>query len=395
MELANGIDRRRFIGAGLAAGALTLTSGWWTRAAGAPAQPGDGPYGPLSGQPDANGLHLPNGFESRVVAVSGTPVADSGYEWHTFPDGGATFRADGRSWVYVSNSELPAPGGGVGAIRFADDGTIVDAYSILDGTSLNCAGGPTPWGTWLSGEELESGHIWECQPLEAGQGIERPLMGTFTHEAAAVDPVGKAVYLTEDETEGRLYRFLPEKYPDLGAGRLQAATVEPSGRVRWTDVAPTEPDRSPQTTAFARGEGMDFHRGVVVFATTGDNRVWGLDTKQQRLEVLYDGNAVPDPPLTDVDNVTVHRPSGDVFVAEDSGNLELCVISGLDQPRRRQVAPFLRVAGPAESELAGPAFSPLGDRLYFSSQRGTVGNEAGAGITFEVRGPFRRRAGQR
>jgi secreted PhoX family phosphatase len=119
--------------------------------------------------------------------------------------------------------------------------------------------------------------------------------------------------------------------------------------------------------------------------------VWGLDTKRQRLEVLYDGNAVANPPLTDVDNVTVHRRSGDLFVAEDPGNLELCVITAPDPWKRREVASFVRVAGPSESELAGPAFNPGGDRLYFSSQRGTLGNQLGPGITFEVTGPFRTR----
>jgi secreted PhoX family phosphatase len=111
--------------------------------------------------------------------------------------------------------------------------------------------------------------------------------------------------------------------------------------------------------------------------------------------VLYDANAITGPPLTGVDNVTAHPISGDLFVAEDGGNLELCVLTAPDHWRRREVAPFLRVVGPAESELAGPAFNPAGDRLYFSSQRGTLGNLLGPGITFEVTGPFRtrRRAG--
>jgi uncharacterized protein len=152
-------------------------------------------------------------------------------------------------------------------------------------------------------------------------------------------------------------------------------------------VSATAPDRSPETTAFQRGEGMWHDRGVVAFTTTGDNRVWAYRTKRRRLDVVYDGNETPDTPLTDVDNLTVHRLSHDVFVAEDSGNLELCVMTGPWD--NLAVAPFARVAGPAESEIAGPAFNPAGDRLYFSSQRGTVGNLLGAGITFEVTGPFR------
>jgi uncharacterized protein len=386
------ISRRRFLGSGLGAGVLAVGATWGhTAVAAAQTTAGRGPYGPLSPVPDANGLHLPAGFTSRVVAVSDTPVLGTTYIWHTFPDGGATFATPDRGWVYVSNSEVPAPLGGVGALRFAADGRIIDAYRILDGTGSNCAGGPTPWGKWLSCEESDDGHVWECDPMRAGQGVERPAMGTFAHEAAAVDPVGKAVYLTEDEADSRLYRFLPDAYPDLATGRLQAAIVGGDGRVKWKDVAPTAPDRSPETTAFRRGEGMWYDNGIVAFATTSDNRVWGLDTKRQRLAVLYDGNAVPDAPLTDVDNVTVHRRSGDLFVAEDPGNLELCVITAPDPWKRREVASFVRVSGPAESELAGPAFNPAGDRLYFSSQRGTLGSQLGPGITFEVTGPFRAR----
>ena len=107
------------------------------------------------------------------------------------PDGG---------WVLVSNSESVAPSGaGSSAIRFRKNGKVASAYRILAGTNANCAGGGTPWGRWLSCEEHDFGHVWECDPARAGQGIIRPALGTFNHEAAAVDPVGRAVYLTEDK----------------------------------------------------------------------------------------------------------------------------------------------------------------------------------------------------
>jgi uncharacterized protein len=388
------LSRRRFLGGALAASAAVLSPGWSRAVLAAPTEtkPGRGPYGPLSPQPDANGLHLPDGFTSRIVGVSDAPVPGTGYVWHTFPDGGATFPTSDGGWVYVSNSEVPGSLGGVGALRFDTGGLIVDGYRILAGTSSNCAGGPTPWGTWLSCEESDDGHVWGCDPMRAGQGVERPLMGTFAHEAAAVDPVDKVVYLTEDEGDSRLYRFVPDSYPDLSAGRLQAAVVSSrSRRVGWKDVSTTAPDRSAETAVFRRGEGMWYDRGVVVFTTTADNRVWGLDTERQRLYVLYDGNKVSDTPLTNVDNITVHSGSDDYFVAEDSGNLEVCVITAPGDWKRGQVAAFARVAGPADSEITGPAFNPAGDRLYFSSQRGTVGNLLGPGITFEVTGPFRTR----
>jgi secreted PhoX family phosphatase len=99
------LTRRAFLRGGAAASALVVTARWPASAASVlagPVEPGVGPYGPLSAQPDANGLFLPQGFTSRIVAVSGQPVvATSSYEWHPFPDGGATFAARGDGRLYV------------------------------------------------------------------------------------------------------------------------------------------------------------------------------------------------------------------------------------------------------------------------------------------------------
>jgi secreted PhoX family phosphatase len=119
----------------------------------------------------------------------------------------------------------------------------------------------------------------------------------------------------------------------------------------------------------------------VYFTTKGDNRLWHLDTRESSLTVLYDAALDPTMQLTGVDNVT-HSRGGDLFVAEDGGNMELVMLTP-----NGVVAPLLRVVGQAGSELAGPAFDPTGRRLYVSSQRG-----GGSGITYEIRGPFRRHA---
>lgn len=157
--------------------------------------------GPL-GEPDENGVRLPAGFRSRVVARSGDLVGGSDYIWHEAPDGGATFPTDDHGWIYVSNSEHAFAGsGGVGAIRFSRNGDIVDAYRILDDTLRNCAGGTTPWGTWLSCEEHNNGLTHECDPLGVMEARERPVLGVFKHEAVAVDPVNHHLYLTEPEGE--------------------------------------------------------------------------------------------------------------------------------------------------------------------------------------------------
>lgn len=266
----------------------------------------------------------------------------------------------------------------------------MDAYRILDGTLTNCNGGPTPWGTWLSCEEHPLGVVWECDPFAPGQGIARPALGMFTHEAAVVDPVDGRVYMTEDAATGLFYRFTPHAFGDLSSGVLDAAVVGEDGSVEWLPIpvaeAPAPVLRVPAATVFSFGEGAWFDGGVVYFVTSGDQRVWSYDTASSHLDVIYDA-AQSSGPLQNPDAITV-APSGDLFVDEDPGNLEVCVITPAPD---RQVAPFLRLVGHAGSELAGLAFNPSGDRLYVSSMRARGGTYGEGGMTFEVTGPFRRR----
>jgi uncharacterized protein len=389
------VNRRTLLkGAAAGAAGLSLGPAFWRTALAKPARPGPGPYGSLRSA-DANGLMLPDGFTSRVVGLSGTPVLGTSYVWHLFPDGAATFPLEDGGWVLVSNSEVPAPNGGAGAIKFAVDGSIVDAYRILDGTGSNCAGGPTPWGTWLSCEETDTGLVWECDVHQAGQGVARPALGTFSHEAAAVDPERGHVYLTEDAGDSLLYRFTPSAPGDLTEGVLEAARHESNGSVTWLPVPdPSGGEGTPTrhqiagATTFRRGEGMWFDRDTAYFTTTSDDRVWAYHCDTNHLEVVYDAAASEELPLHDPDNITVHHPSGDLFVAEDPDNLELVLIT---RPGGggRVAAPFLRVDGHPESEISGPVFDPTGTRLYVSSQRGGVGPLSGPGVTYEITGPFR------
>ncbi|MGW0495168.1 alkaline phosphatase PhoX [Streptomyces sp. NPDC003007] len=384
------MERRSLLRAAVLGGTSAALGGtlWRGAAYAAPAQPGTGPYGQL-GSPDANGIRLPSGFTSRVIARSGRRVGSTSYTWHNAPDGGACY-ADGTGWIYVSNSEIN-PSGGASAVRFSSTGTITGAYRILSNTRQNCAGGKTPWNTWLSCEEVDRGYVYETDPWGAKAAVRRDAMGRFKHEAAAADPVRRVVYLTEDVTDGCFYRFRPTTWGDLSSGTLEVmvAGTGTSGPVTWSRV----PDPSGATATrrqvsgakrFNGGEGCYYANDTCWFTTKGDNRVWQYNAAAQTIELAYDDSLVTSgtAPLTGVDNVT-GSVSGDLFVAEDGGTMEICVITPADV-----VAPFLRIDGQSGSEITGPAFSPDGTRLYFSSQRGTSGSSSG-GITYEVTGPFR------
>lgn len=430
------LHRRQFLQAGLAvAGCFALGRDFWKQAYAAPAVVGPGPYGELL-PPDVNGLMLPRGFTSRKLATAYQPVAKAdgsvtSFLWHRASDGGGVIPQPDGGWIYVNNAEIPiiadefpasTEQGGASAIRFDAEGRVVDAYPILEGTNNNCAGGVTPWGTWLSCEENFFGFVYECDPTGSNPPLRLVAMGQFSHEAAAVDPIGKAIYLTEDTPDGAFYRFRPTIWPeggrpDLTLGVLEVAVVgadpavrvpfgdalgagsleEPApGAVSWLPILnplglPIECRyQVPTAAVFKGGEGCWYDDGVVFFTTKGSNRVWGYDTVAATLDIVYDAATLGDTaPLTGVDNLLVHPTSHDLFVAEDGGNMELVLITD----GTREVAPFLRYPIP-HSEIAGPAFDPSGTRLYFASQgkRHTVDEATGKtifGEIFEVSGPFR------
>jgi secreted PhoX family phosphatase len=214
-------------------------------------------------------------------------------------------------------------------------------------------------------------------------------MGAFKHEAAAVDPHERRVYLTEDLIDGGFYRFTPKRWPSLDSGLLEVAIVGAGGTVSWVEV-PDPAGRRRRTrrqvkgmTHFRRAEGIWYDSGTVYLATTADSTVHAYDARRRRIEVIYDGLARRDPPLILVDQMTL-SPGGELFACEDSGSEEQHI--GVLEPSHA-VGRFLSISGSEHkgSELTGVAFSPSGQRLYFSSQRAREN-----GAIYEVSGPFRR-----
>ena len=387
------LKRRKFLSMGLTGMSLFAAGGLSRYQQASASDGGLAPFYSLNNigallTADENGVMLPPGFRSRVVARSGeAPAGLPGYTWHSAPDGGACFATDDGGWVYASNSEMRSNGGGVGALRFNANAEVIDAYSILRHTSINCAGGPTPWGTWLSCEEFSRGQVYECDPMGVEAAVVRPALGSFEHEAVAVDTENQCLYLTEDALNGGFYRFRSVNgFPDLTQGTLEIASVERNQDQFFVLWRPVPDPLAKQTSTFSQvpdafgfrgAEGIALHDGKAYFTTKHDNRVWTYDIDSQQLEVIYDVATSANPILSGVDNVVI-TPAGDVLVAEDGGNMQLVVLTPANK-----IIPILQIIGHERSEITGPAFDPSYQRLYFSSQRGTLGRSEG-GITYEI-----------
>lgn len=424
------------------------------------------PFGELL--PDPQGvMNLPHGFSYRVFSKVGERMND-GFFVPALHDGMAAFPGPDGLTVLIRNHEVPAHPQRAGAFGWSNElfdridpamvydlgggtrpalgGTTTLVYDTrsqtlkthflsLAGTLVNCAGGPTPWNSWITCEETETqagsgydrdhGYNFEV-PVRTTPGLAKPVplaaMGRFKHEAVAVDPRTGFVYQTEDQHEGLIYRFMPTTPGDLHAGRLQAMAVRDAPSldsrnwpdddgvltrrvsvgqrraVEWIDLEDIDsPDNDLRfrghasgAVRFARGEGMWFGENSVYFACTNGGphwkgQIWRYHPSAQEghpgerddpgyLELFLESDA--DDLLTNCDNLTL-APWGDLLVCEDSAEADRLI--GIT-PHGEQYLLAENVI--SKSELAGICFSPDGSTLFVNIQH--------QGLTLAITGPWRR-----
>ncbi|MFF9134969.1 PhoX family protein [Streptomyces sp. NPDC014806] len=413
-------------------------------------------YGPLV--PDPHGLlDLPEGFRYTVLSREGDPLRSGEGPVPSHHDGMAAFAGRGGRTHLVRNHENrataripvptvegitydPAGKGGCTALALDSRNRVLAEHVAIAGTAVNCAGGRTPWGTWLTCEETEDkagtngyakdhGFIFEVHPTDPHRTGAVPLttMGRFQHEAIAIDPGTGIVYETEDaflKPFGLFYRFLPER--PLGGvgslragGRLQAmrvpgvpdlSTIQETGtsfdHVEWVDVPdPLAASTPTRLQDYGRGgithaqklEGCYWGGAGVYFvssfARSADGsaadhygQIWRYDPRRRRLTlvVVFGPDTDVQLPGESPDNICL-APSGGLMVCED-GNGAQHVFGVTRKGEVYAMARGRQNIGTAEQpewgEFAGVTFSPDGDTMYLNCYT--------PGTTFAVTGPWRR-----
>jgi len=404
-----GTDRRRFLKQGLvAAGGLGLGLTAWSRLARHGAPPTFHPdLGPLVVVNDQSTglplLKLPKGFRYKSFSWAGEKLAD-GYASPGACDGMGVVSDQDGIITLIRNHEIRGSSGPVGDPQKAWDVTgggtstlkfdtrsesLVDSRISLGGTLNNCAGGVTPWGTWLSCEEApftpelrrlggdlnqklwrlkraqkSHGYVFEVHP--EGESEPKPIlaMGQFYHEAAAVDPENSVVYMTEDAAPyAGFYRYLPVVPGQLHAGgKLQMLKVEGQKAMidtvplnkpmifDWVDIADPGQGHTPGThdgagvvtqgiaaggTPFVALEGCVYHQGSIYFTSKAGGKaragqIFRLDLSQGSLEMIYEATEREN--FTGPDNI-IMSPQGCLMICEDRLGVftQAQYIAGLDE----------------------------------------------------------------
>ena len=406
-------------------------------------------------------LALPHGFEYNVIGRVKSMMSD-GRPTPPLHDGQWTFEVGRELRIVrnheVSNLSLPRENAGIGKRFHYDEmagggtttmiidprnNTVVRDWVSLSGTLINCAGGPTPWGSWISCEETTlgktvrtradgrktggfpkpHGYCFEVPAASNSEVVPVPLkaMGRFVHEAVAVDRKTGVVYLTEDFNPGGFYRFVPKRKGRLAeGGTLQMLKVDsmPSYDTRkgqkigqpplpasWLTIDDPDPESADvdQTAvhkqgaakggaAFSRLEGCEIDgKGNVYFSSTsgGDTRggqIWIYSPNNADRGVLKLAFESPVPEILHMpDNLALMPKTGLLVICEDSdyGGQKAINHLRIMTPDGR-MADFARNINKdvARSEFAGSCFSPDGRTLFVNSQT--------AGITLAITGDWKR-----